>query len=76
LVLSADHLYTLNFLDVIDTHQRQRADLTLVTTRVDEDPSRYSVVSTDGQGHVRQFAYKPEDPQGQIVAAEMFLFDG
>ena len=76
LVLSADHLYTLNFLDVIDTHQRQRADLTLVTTRVDEDPSRYSVVSTDGQGRVRQFAYKPEDPQGQIVAAEMFLFDG
>lgn len=76
LVLSADHLYTLNFLDVIDAHERQRADLTLVTTRVDEDPSRYSVVSTDGQGRVTQFAYKPEDPQGQIVAAEMFLFDG
>lgn len=76
LVLSADHLYTLNFLDVIDTHQRQRADLTMVTTRVDEDPSRYSVVGTDGQGRVTEFAYKPEDPQGRIVAAEMFLFDG
>ena len=76
LVLSADHLYTLNFLDVIDTHQRQRADLTMVTTRVDEDPSRYSVVGTDGQGRVTDFAYKPEEPQGSIVAAEMFLFDG
>lgn len=76
LVLSADHLYTLNFLDVIDTHQRQRADLTMVTTRLDEDVSRYSVVSTDSQGLVSDFAYKPDEPTGSVVAAEMFLFDG
>lgn len=76
LVLSADHLYTLNFLDVIDTHQRQRADLTMVTTLVDEDTSRYSVVQTDGQGRVTDFAYKPEEPSGSLVAGEMFLFEG
>lgn len=76
LVLSADHLYTLNFLDVIDTHQQQRADLTMVTTRVDVDASRFSVVHTDGQGRVTDFDYKPEEPSSQIVAAEMFLFEG
>ncbi|MEX5273620.1 sugar phosphate nucleotidyltransferase [Kocuria sp. CPCC 205235] len=75
LVLSADHLYTVDFRDVIDTHLTKRADLTMVTTHVDEDTSRYSVVTTDESGAVTSFAYKPEDPAGQLVAGEMFLFD-
>ncbi|WP_369792961.1 glucose-1-phosphate adenylyltransferase family protein [Kocuria sp. ZOR0020] len=74
LVLSADHLYTINFLDVIDTHVRQHADLTVVTTEVAEDASRYSVVQTDTQGSVVDFQYKPQEPAGHLVAGEMFLF--
>lgn len=75
LVLSADHLYTINFLDVVDTHLAKGADLTMVTTEVTEDPSRYGVVQVDGQGRVTGFDYKPEEPQGQLVAGEMFLYD-
>ncbi|MDO4918621.1 glucose-1-phosphate adenylyltransferase family protein [Kocuria sp.] len=74
LVLSADHLYTVDFRDVVGTHLSKRADLTMVTTQVREDPSRYSVVQTDEFGHVTDFAYKPEEPQGDLVAGEMFLF--
>ena len=75
LVLSADHLYTLNFLDVVDTHLEQGADLTMVTTLVEEDASRYGVVRADGAGRVTGFAYKPERPEGRLVAAEIFLYD-
>ena len=75
LVLSADHLYTLNFLDVIDTHLERGADLTVVTTLVDEDPSRYGVVQADDGGRVTGFDYKPDEPRGRLVAAEMFLYD-
>lgn len=74
LVLSADHLYTVDFRDVVDTHMRKRADLTMVTTEVAEDPSRYSVVQTSESGEVTGFEYKPEDPSGHLVAGEMFLF--
>ncbi|NHU85427.1 NTP transferase domain-containing protein [Kocuria sp. JC486] len=75
LVLSADHLYTINFLDVIDTHERHEADLTVVTTEITDDASRYSVVTADDDGVVTGFQYKPEEPAGQVVAGEMFLFD-
>ena len=74
LVLSADHLYTLNFLDFIDTHLARRADLTMVTTVVDEAPSRYGVVQADDDGRVTGFDYKPEQPQGHLVTGEMFLY--
>ncbi|MCU0300615.1 MAG: sugar phosphate nucleotidyltransferase [Candidatus Nanopelagicales bacterium] len=73
LVLSADHLYTLDYLDVVDTHLAAGADLTMVTTEVDEDPSRYGVVQVDA-GRVTGFAYKPEDPVGRLVAAEVLLY--
>lgn len=75
LVLSADHLYTLNFLDVIGTHLESGADLTMVTTVVDEDPSRYGVVQADDDGRVTGFDYKPEQPRGHLVTGEMFLYD-
>ncbi len=75
LVLSADHLYTLNFLDVVSTHRDLQAELTMVTTRVDEDPSRYGVVQAAENGQVTGFAYKPEKPEGQLVTAEIFLYD-
>ncbi|MFF0942929.1 glucose-1-phosphate adenylyltransferase family protein [Kocuria sp. CPCC 205300] len=75
LVLSADHLYTLNFLDVIGTHLEKGADLTMVTTVVDEDASRYGVVQADDDGRVTGFDYKPEQPRGHLVTGEMFLYD-
>lgn len=76
LVLSADQLYTINFLNVIDTHVRAHADLTVVTTEVNDDASRYSVVQVHDDGAVVDFQYKPEQPDGQLIAGEMFLFRG
>jgi glucose-1-phosphate adenylyltransferase len=74
LVLSADHLYTLDYLDVVDTHLAAGADLTMVTTEVDEEPTRFGVVQVDDEGRVTGFAYKPEDPVGRLVAAEVLLY--
>lgn len=74
LVLSADHLYRLDFRDVVDAHLQADAALTMVTTEIDGDASRYGVVQADG-GRVTGFDYKPEEPQGKLVAAEVFLYD-
>lgn len=74
LVLSADHLYTMNFLDVISTHLDRNAKLTIVTTRVDESVSRYGVVQVDDAGRVTGFDYKPDKPEGNLIAAEVFCY--
>ncbi len=74
LVLSADHLYTLDYRDVVDTHLKEEAALTMVTTEVDEDASRFGVVEAEG-GRVTGFEYKPDEPKTQLVAAEVFLYD-
>ena len=74
IVLSADHFYTIDFLDIIATHRESDADLTMVTTVVDEDASRYSVVKVNPEGGVTDFWYKPDEPKTNLVAAEIFCF--
>ncbi|GAA4283493.1 glucose-1-phosphate adenylyltransferase family protein [Brevibacterium daeguense] len=74
LVLSADHLYRLNFLDVFDTHEAAAADLTIVTTDRSGDISRYGVVEVDSEGVVVDFADKPEGRRDGSVVTEVFLY--
>lgn len=75
LVLSADHAYRLDLRDVIDTHRAADADLTIVTTEIDRDSSRYAVIDTDDGGRVTRVDYKPEEPAHGVVACEVFCFD-
>ncbi|WP_114559695.1 glucose-1-phosphate adenylyltransferase family protein [Desertihabitans aurantiacus] len=74
LVASADHLYTLDLRDVVDTHRERGAALTMVTTDRADDPSSHGVVEVS-DGMVTGFAYKPEEPASDVVAAELFLYD-
>lgn len=75
-VLSADHVYKLDYRDVIDRHREREADATLVTTRVPrEEAGRFGVVETDGGGRVTGFEYKPEEPKSDLVTTEVFVYD-
>lgn len=74
-VLSADHLYQMDLRPVLAAHRDSGAELTMVTTETDEDPSRFGVVQTDGEGAVTGYDYKPEEPEGSLVATEIFVFD-
>jgi len=76
-VLSADHVYRLDFRDVLDAHAARGADLTMVTTRVPlEDASRYGNVVVGDGGRVAGFDYKPEAPRGDVATTEVFVYDG
>lgn len=75
-VLSADHLYKLDYRDVIAAHLDRKAEVTLVTTRIDrEHAGRFGNVFVDGDGKVTGFAYKPDPPQSEIVTTEVFVYD-
>jgi glucose-1-phosphate adenylyltransferase len=75
-VLSADHVYKLDYGDVIARHRETRAAVTVVTTAVEpDDASRYGIVETDEGGRVTGFEYKPDNPKTQTAAAEVFVYD-
>jgi glucose-1-phosphate adenylyltransferase len=73
-VLSADAVYAQDLGALVDEHMESGRALTMVTTEVDPgDAGRYGVVQTE-RGAVREYAYKPGEPQGNLVADEVFAF--
>lgn len=73
-VLSADAVYRLDFGALVDEHVDSGADLTMVTTEVEpDDADRYGVVQVAG-GRVREYVYKPDEPDGNLVSNEIFVF--
>ncbi|MDP8955026.1 MAG: sugar phosphate nucleotidyltransferase [Actinomycetota bacterium] len=76
LVLSADHIYKLDYREVVATHRQRDAELTMVTTVVAGDEvGRFGNVEVDHDGRVREFRYKPDEPLSDVVTTEVFVFD-
>jgi glucose-1-phosphate adenylyltransferase len=77
LVLSADHVYKMDFREAIQTHLQKKATITMVTTQVPtgESASRFGVIKTNKDGRVTQFDYKPEKPESDLITTEIFVYD-
>jgi glucose-1-phosphate adenylyltransferase len=76
LVLSADHVYKLDYGDVVAHHLDAGASVTMVTSRVPrEDAGRYGVVQVAADGAVNGFEYKPDQPSSDTVTTEVFAYD-
>ena len=79
LVMSADHVYRLDFRDVVETHRDKNAEVTMVVTDLEgvyaEDATDHAVVEVNRLGRVTAFDYKPEKPSSSIVATEIFLYE-
>jgi glucose-1-phosphate adenylyltransferase len=74
-VLSSDAVYALDYERVVREHLESGAQVTMVTTRVaPEDASRYGVVQVE-DGRVTGYAYKPDEPDGDLVTNEVFVFE-
>jgi glucose-1-phosphate adenylyltransferase len=74
-VLSADHVYKLDFGRALATHLERGAEATLVTTRVPpEEASRFGVVEVGDDGTVTGYAYKPDEPASDLATTEVFVF--
>jgi glucose-1-phosphate adenylyltransferase len=73
-VVSADAVYAQDYGRLVDEHMESGCALTMVTTEVDPgDAGRYGVVQAQ-DGMVRDYAYKPDEPEGNVVANEVFAF--
>jgi glucose-1-phosphate adenylyltransferase len=76
LVMSADHVYLLDYAEVVATHRARDAECTVVTTRVESaEAPDHATVEADDDGRVVATSYKPEQPRSDVVAAEVIAYD-
>ena len=64
LILSADHVYKMNYAHMLDWHVEQGADVTVATTRISpSDSGRFGIVSMDAEYSIQDFNEKPSKEQ-------------
>jgi glucose-1-phosphate adenylyltransferase len=63
LILSGDHIYQMDYRDMVRHHMEKGADLTIATVEhPSKDASHFGVVEVDGNFKVTGFAEKPSNP--------------
>jgi glucose-1-phosphate adenylyltransferase len=76
LVLSGDHIYSMDYDPMITFHRDQQADLTLATIRVPmEDASRFGVVAVDDAYQITSFLEKPRNPPSNLANMGVYIFN-
>ncbi|MFX0537550.1 glucose-1-phosphate adenylyltransferase family protein [Ornithinimicrobium sp. Y1847] len=76
LVLSADHVFSLDLEPVVAEHLSRGAECTLVTAEVGRQEARHKMVvhGAEGGGRVSAVEYKPDSTSVGTVATEIFLY--
>ncbi len=76
LILSGDHIYTMNYQKMIDFHLSKKADLTIATITVPiEEASRYGIIHYDENNRIIDFLEKPENPPSNTINMGIYLFN-
>lgn len=76
LILSGDHIYKMDYENMLDFHKSSKADVTLATYQVPmEEASRFGVVITDESGCITEFEEKPENPRSNKASMGIYIFN-
>lgn len=75
LVLSGDHLYKMDYNDMLRTHKDANADLTIAVYEVPwDEASRFGIMSLDEDGNIAKFSEKPKNPDSNLASMGIYIF--
>ncbi len=75
LILSGDHIYKMNYDEMLAFHKAQKADLTVGVRPVPwEEASRFGIMNTDEEGRIVEFQEKPKEPKSNLASMGIYIF--
>ena len=75
LILGGDHVYKMDYNKMIQHHEDLKADLTIATFKVTDNPSRYGILESDEFDKVISFEEKPEVPKCNQASMGIYVFN-
>lgn len=76
LILSGDHIYSMDYEPMITFHLDHQADVTLATINVTtEEATRFGIVGTDEDYRVKWFVEKPANPPATLANMGVYIFN-
>lgn len=75
LILSGDHIYKMDYEELLNVHKEKGADLTVAVLNVSlKEASRFGIMNTDDKGYIYEFEEKPEKPKSTLASMGIYIF--
>jgi glucose-1-phosphate adenylyltransferase len=75
LVLSGDHVYKMDYSDMLRQHKEQGAACTIAVIQVPlADATRFGIMNLGDDGYVNQFEEKPQVPKSDLASMGIYVF--
>ncbi len=76
LVLSGDHIYKMDYSQMIEAHEDNQADATIAVIEVSmEEASRFGIMNTDKDLRIEEFEEKPKKPKSNMASMGVYVFN-
>ena len=75
LILSGDHIYKMNYDQMLEAHKKNNADATIAVIEVPyEEASRFGIMNTNETGRIIEFEEKPPVPKSNLASMGIYIF--
>ncbi|MBQ3547531.1 MAG: glucose-1-phosphate adenylyltransferase [Clostridia bacterium] len=76
LILSGDHIYKMDYSDMLNQHIESGAGCTIAVLDVSlEEASRFGIMNTNPDGTIYEFEEKPKQPKSTLASMGIYIFD-
>ena len=76
LILSGDHIYKMNYAEMLRFHQKKNADATIAVLTVPiQEASRFGIMNTDEDDAIIEFEEKPKHPKSNKASMGIYIFN-
>ncbi|WP_411342616.1 glucose-1-phosphate adenylyltransferase [Paenibacillus sp. WLX1005] len=76
LILSGDHIYHMDYNEMLQYHNENKAQATIAVVEVPwDEASRFGVMSTDDDMNITKFSEKPAQPESNLASMGIYVFD-
>ena len=76
LILAGDHVYKMNYEELIAHHLARGADVTVPLYEVPmEEAHRYGVLTADADDRIIEFDEKPDHPKSSLISMGIYVFN-
>ncbi|WP_288748050.1 glucose-1-phosphate adenylyltransferase [uncultured Lactobacillus sp.] len=76
LILSGDHIYKMDYADMLEEHEKNHASLTVAVIDVPwEEAPRFGIMNTDSSSRIIEFEEKPAEPKSNHASMGIYIFN-
>ena len=76
LVLSGDHIYKMDYSEMLNFHKEKNAKATIAVIEVPwDEASRFGIMNTEEDKKIYEFEEKPKDPKSNLASMGVYIFN-